>query len=892
MPRARRCWRRVVRLLDTTLRPRRQRRIRAQQRLVRPDDAAQPPRRRHGRARCGCASAARAASSTRSTLDDPRVARDRPALPGDAGPGAVPVRRRGRRRARASAPADVNDYLREAAGADFTAKDFRTWHGTRARARRCWADAARAPTPTAGRARTGARRGGASGSATRVAVCRKSYVHPRVLEALGERGRSGAAARKALDTARAAPASAPAKRRLLAFLARRREAARTGLPSRRRRRYTISYRSVEYVFVRPPSRRDPEETRLGRTARSGISDAGSVRTLTLNRPEALNSFTGAMHAELRAALDAAAADSAVRCVVLTGAGRGFCAGQDLADPMVAPDPTPGAPPKDLGARDRALYKPLALRLRSMPVPVIAAVNGVAAGAGANLALALRPRGRRRARRASSRPSPRSAWCPTTGGTWLLPRLVGRARALGLAMLGDKLPAAEAGADRPDLEVRRRRRAGRRGRRAGRAPGRACRSRALVATRQALDAAQQLDLRRGARDRSRRCSASSAPRTTTSKASPPSAPSARRASPTAERDSRSMSDTNPPAAPPKRVRDAHVRQRPRVQGLGMRVVDDRRPAAPTLDDDGARRHAQRPRDLPRRLHRHAGRLGLRLRLQLATTSSPWRRASRSTSSRRRARGDVLTARCVEVSKAGRTGVYDIEVTNQRGERIAVFRGRSYTHQGQAGRASTALPSKETRPCPSSTRARRPRADRDARAATSCARCSCSACSWTLQHAYDNVPHYRQGLRREGRASRATCKQLERPGEVPVHRQEGPARQLSVRHVRGAARAGRAHPRVVAAPPASRPWSATPQNDIDTWADLVARSIRAAGGRPGDIVHVAYGYGLFTGGLGAHYGAERARLHRDPDVGRPDREAGAADPGLQARHHHGHAVATCW
>ena len=71
-----------------------------------------------------------------------------------------------------------------------------------------------------------------------------------------------------------------------------------------------------------------------------------------------------------------------------------------------------------------------------------------------------------------------------------------------------------------------------------------------------------------------------------------------------------------------------------------------------------------------------------------------------------------------------------------------------------------------------------------------------------------------------------------------------------------------------------------SDIDTWADLVARSIRAAGGRPGDMVHVAYGYGLFTGGLGAHYGAERAGLHRDPDVGRPDREAGAADPATSS------------
>jgi 2-(1,2-epoxy-1,2-dihydrophenyl)acetyl-CoA isomerase len=167
-----------------------------------------------------------------------------------------------------------------------------------------------------------------------------------------------------------------------------------------------------------------------------------LRTLTLNRPASLNSFTSAMHAELLAALDAAAGDSEVRCVVLTGAGRAFCAGQDLADPMVAPDPTPGAQPKDLGRPIELLYKPLVRRLRAMPVPVIAAVNGVAAGAGANLALncdvVLA------AQSASFiQAFAKIGLVPDTGGTWLLPRLVGRARALGLALLGDKLPAADA-----------------------------------------------------------------------------------------------------------------------------------------------------------------------------------------------------------------------------------------------------------------------------------------------------------------------------------------------------------------------------------------------------------------------------------------------------------------
>ena len=173
-----------------------------------------------------------------------------------------------------------------------------------------------------------------------------------------------------------------------------------------------------------------------------ISQTASVRTLTLNRPAALNSFTSAMHAELLAALDDAANDAAVRCVVLTGAGRAFCAGQDLADPLVAPDTAPGAQAKDLGRAIELLYKPLVHRLHSMPVPVVAAVNGVAAGAGANLALncdlALAARGA-----SFIQAFAKIGLIPDTGGTWLLPRLAGRARALGLAMLGDKLSAADA-----------------------------------------------------------------------------------------------------------------------------------------------------------------------------------------------------------------------------------------------------------------------------------------------------------------------------------------------------------------------------------------------------------------------------------------------------------------
>jgi 2-(1,2-epoxy-1,2-dihydrophenyl)acetyl-CoA isomerase len=173
-----------------------------------------------------------------------------------------------------------------------------------------------------------------------------------------------------------------------------------------------------------------------------VTQTGTVRTLTLNRPQALNSFTTAMHAELLAALEAAAADAGVRCVVVTGAGRAFCAGQDLSDPAVAPDPAPGAKQPDIGALIERCYLPLALRIRSMPVPVVAAVNGVAAGAGANFALGCDIL--LAARSASFiQAFSKIGLVPDCGGTWLLPRLVGRARALGLAMLGDKLGAEEA-----------------------------------------------------------------------------------------------------------------------------------------------------------------------------------------------------------------------------------------------------------------------------------------------------------------------------------------------------------------------------------------------------------------------------------------------------------------
>ncbi len=167
--------------------------------------------------------------------------------------------------------------------------------------------------------------------------------------------------------------------------------------------------------------------------------ADGVATLTLNRPDRLNSFTVAMHEEVRAALAQLRAEPAqARCLVLTGAGRGFCAGQDLADRAVAP----GAAALDLGASIENYYKPLVLALRALEMPTIAAVNGVAAGAGANLALACDLVFA--ARSASFIQSfSKIGLVPDSGGTWWLPRLVGPARAMGLALTADKLSAERA-----------------------------------------------------------------------------------------------------------------------------------------------------------------------------------------------------------------------------------------------------------------------------------------------------------------------------------------------------------------------------------------------------------------------------------------------------------------
>ena len=164
--------------------------------------------------------------------------------------------------------------------------------------------------------------------------------------------------------------------------------------------------------------------------------AGIAR-LTLNRPERLNSFTTAMHAEVRDALGLLVPGGA-RVLVLRGAGRGFCAGQDLNDRAVAP----GSKPVDLGESIDRHYKPLMLALRTLPLPVIAAVNGVAAGAGANIALACDIVIAARSA-VFIQSFSKLGLVPDCGGTWTLPHLAGSARALGLALLGDKLPAQQA-----------------------------------------------------------------------------------------------------------------------------------------------------------------------------------------------------------------------------------------------------------------------------------------------------------------------------------------------------------------------------------------------------------------------------------------------------------------
>jgi 2-(1,2-epoxy-1,2-dihydrophenyl)acetyl-CoA isomerase len=166
--------------------------------------------------------------------------------------------------------------------------------------------------------------------------------------------------------------------------------------------------------------------------------ADGVTTLTLNRPDRLNSFTVEMHAALMAALESAVAAASCRAILLTGAGRGFCAGQDLSDRAVAP----GAGRRDLGESLELRYNPLVRAMRACPKPIVVAVNGVAAGAGANLALhgdiVLAARSAKFVQSFA-----KIGLMPDSGGTWTLTHLLGEARAKGLAMLAEPLAASQA-----------------------------------------------------------------------------------------------------------------------------------------------------------------------------------------------------------------------------------------------------------------------------------------------------------------------------------------------------------------------------------------------------------------------------------------------------------------
>ncbi len=166
-----------------------------------------------------------------------------------------------------------------------------------------------------------------------------------------------------------------------------------------------------------------------------IDAAAGIGTLTLNRPDALNALTVPMKQELLAALRRIERDAAVRAVILTGAGRAFCAGQDLRE-RLQPDAVP------LGVEVRDRYNPIIRAMRAMPKPIVAAINGVAAGAGASIAMAC---DLRIASEAASFALAfgRVGLVPDSGATWFLPRLVGGTRAAEMALLGDSVSAADA-----------------------------------------------------------------------------------------------------------------------------------------------------------------------------------------------------------------------------------------------------------------------------------------------------------------------------------------------------------------------------------------------------------------------------------------------------------------
>ena len=162
---------------------------------------------------------------------------------------------------------------------------------------------------------------------------------------------------------------------------------------------------------------------------------GGIATLTLDRPEALNALTIPLKVALLDAFEAVAADRTIRAVILTGAGRAFCAGQDLAE-----RDDPDAPPLDVELRDR--YEPIVRAMVALDRPIIAAINGVAAGAGASLALACDLRIAAESARFVLAFG-RIGLVPDSGATWFLPRIVGSARAAEMALLNVPIDAAEA-----------------------------------------------------------------------------------------------------------------------------------------------------------------------------------------------------------------------------------------------------------------------------------------------------------------------------------------------------------------------------------------------------------------------------------------------------------------
>ena len=169
-----------------------------------------------------------------------------------------------------------------------------------------------------------------------------------------------------------------------------------------------------------------------------VETVEGVCHLTLNRPDKLNAFNDALGALLAEALDRCAADDGIRAVLLSGAGRGFCAGQDLGDR----DPATMSGPPDLGDTLERIYNPIVRRIRALEKPVVCAVNGVAAGAGANLALACDIVIAAKSAR-FFQAFAKIGLLPDSGGTWMLPRLIGEARAKALAMTAEPLGAETA-----------------------------------------------------------------------------------------------------------------------------------------------------------------------------------------------------------------------------------------------------------------------------------------------------------------------------------------------------------------------------------------------------------------------------------------------------------------